>query len=319
MELSLYTLDGTFLSRVMVEGTPTNLTWWQNGYLFIATDERGGDHLYFWDVGTPASGVPLQFAPAYEAPPMGTAVSQTLYTRAEELSKTYGVKICIADGIDDAYRDFTAVQELDESMIAKGLDAVEGVLSQFPKNFFSQLRYGTLLPLEIHLTGAIGKQNQPAEVSGFSSFSGFTETRATEILVAVDITKPATMAQTFCHELAHAINGKLDFDASIRADALYSEEAWQKLNPDTFQYANTYDQMPAEYFTDGLDAYFIDLYSRTYAKEDRARMLEHAMAGNTWIFSTPQRKAKLQYLCDCIRDCFDTTDWPEKTFWEKAL
>ncbi len=319
MELSIYALDGTFLSRVMVDGTPTNLLWWQGGYLFLATDERGGDHLFFWDVGAPASGESLPFAPAYEPPAAGTVVSQTLYTRAEELGEQYGVEIAIAEQIDDDYLDFTATPELDEILISKALDGVESVLSQFPKNFLPQLRYGTLQTLEIHLTGAVYRPSTPETVSGFDSFSGFTETRAAKIVVVLDITKPATMAQTFCHEMVHVINGKLAFDASLRSDALYSEEAWQKLNPTTFQYAGTYDQMPMEYFNDGLDAYFMDLYSRTYAKEDRARILEHAMVGNAWMFSTPQRKAKLQYLCDCIRDCFDTTDWPEKTFWEKAL
>ncbi len=319
MEMTLYALDGTFLSRVMVKGTPTNLLWWQNGYLFLATDENGGDHLFFWEVGAPTSGQSLSFSPAYEPPAKGSVVSQELYTRAETLGEEYDVIISIAEQIDDEYMDFSATQELDEALISKALDGVESVLSQFPKNFIPQLRYGTMLKLEIHLAGAVGRPSTPETVSGFDSFSGFTETRAAKIVVVLDITKTATMAQTFCHEMVHVINGKLDFDASLRNDALYSEEAWQKLNPDTFQYAGTYDQMPMSYFTDGLDAYFIDLYSRTYAKEDRARMLEHAMVGNSWMFSTPQRKAKLQYLCDCIRDCFDTTDWPEKTFWEKAL
>ncbi|MBP3313301.1 MAG: hypothetical protein J6K84_01425 [Oscillospiraceae bacterium] len=319
MEMTLYHLDGTFLSRIVVKGTPTNLLWWQNGYLFLATDENGGDHLFFWDVGAPASGESLSFSPAYEPPAKGSVVSQELYDRAEALGEKYDVIISIAEQIDDEYIDFSATQELDEALISKALDGVESVLSQFPKNFIPQLRYGTMLKLEIHLAGTVGRPDTAENVSGFDSFSGFTETRAAKIVVVLDITKTATMAQTFCHEMVHVINAKLDFDASVRDDALYSEEAWQKLNPDTFQYANTYDQMPMSYFTDGLDAYFIDLYSRTYAKEDRARMLEHAMVGNSWIFSTPQRKAKLQYLCDCIRDCFDTTGWPEETFWEKAL
>ena len=28
---------------------------------------------------------------------------------------------------------------------------------------------------------------------------------------------------------------------------------------------------------------------------------------------------KLEYLCRCIRDCFDTTGWPETTVWEQVL
>ena len=319
MEMTLYTLDGTFLSRVLAEGTPTALVWWQGGYLFLSTDSTGCDRLMFWDAGTPASGSSLTLGPAYEAPPTGTVVSQSLYQRAEDLSKTYDVEISIAEQIDDDYRDFTAVPEYDEALISQALDTLEKVLSQFPENFLIQLRYGTHQALEIHLAGAVGKANQPENVSGFNSFVGFTETRAAKSVVVLDITRPATMGQTFCHELVHVIQGKLDFDIGLRENAKYSEEGWQALNPAGFVYANTYDEMPMEYFNDGYDAWFMDLYSRTYAKEDRCRILEHAMVGNTWMFSTPQRRAKLQYLCDCIRDSFDTTGWPETTFWEQAL
>lgn len=319
MELSLYELDGTFLSRITVAGSPTNLLWWQGGYLFLATDETGRDRLMFWDLGVPVSGAPLTLTPAYQPPASGGAVSQSLYTRASVLGQAYGVQIRIAEQIDARYEEFTAQPELGETLIAQGLDALEQVLSQFPESFMPQLRYGTRQSVEIHLAGSIGRKNQPEQVSGFAGFAGFTEPRAAKTVIVLDLTRPGTLWQTFCHELAHVIEGKLAFDASIRQGTLYSVEAWRALNPSGFRYAETYDEMPTEYFTDGYDAYFMDLYSRTYQKEDQARILEHAMAQNTWMFSTPERKAKLQYLCKCIRDSFHTEDWPEVTFWELAL
>ena len=31
------------------------------------------------------------------------------------------------------------------------------------------------------------------------------------------------------------------------------------------------------------------------------------------------RRAKMQFYAECIRDCFDTTLWPETTLWEQVL
>ena len=56
------------------------------------------------------------------------------------------------------------------------------------------------------------------------------------------------------------------------------------------------------------------------ATEDRARIFEIAVENSGMLFlDAPGRIAKLQYYCDCIRDCFDTTLWPETVAWEAPL
>ena len=125
---------------------------------------------------------------------------------------------------------------------------------------------------------------------------------------------------TFYHEVSHIIDKKLQYDAEQGTNTLYSEEGWNALNPEGFQYADSYETAPEykeEYF-----AYFFDDYSLTFATEDRARILENAMDGNAYYFNTREcagRNAKLEYYCECIRASFDTTGWPEVTKWEQAL
>ena len=66
----------------------------------------------------------------------------------------------------------------------------------------------------------------------------------------------------------------------------------------------------------------MDTYSRTFPTEDRARVLENAMAGWDWYFRDGQHaplREKLTYYAACIRDAFDTTGWPDVTLWEKPL
>jgi hypothetical protein len=135
--------------------------------------------------------------------------------------------------------------------------------------------------------------------------------------VTVDITTPGSLAETLHHEIFHLIDNKLTFDAVIRDASLYSEEAWSALNPADFTYAESYHDLPDDFWQSGYEAWFAELYSRTYAREDRATIFEAAMVDREWIFSNaPARLAKLEYLCRSIRDCFDTTGWTGHTPWE---
>ena len=100
----------------------------------------------------------------------------------------------------------------------------------------------------------------------------------------------------------------------------YSEEGWAALNPKGFQYCQSYTDVPDSYYYDGNEDYFIDIYSRTFPSEDRARVMEYAMIGAEFCFDTyPGLVEKLRYYSECIRDGFDTTGWPEVTKWEEML
>ena len=65
---------------------------------------------------------------------------------------------------------------------------------------------------------------------------------------------------------------------------------------------------------------FIDLYSLSYAREDRASIFAHAMrAENQGQFASAAMQAKLNYLCRAIRQALS---WQEDTRilpWEQYL
>ena len=325
--LSLYEADGTFLSRCKLHldwsGVYNDPVWSEKdgGYYFLVTDYTGKDLLLFWDISVPQAGDNLEIASAYESEPKPEgAVSQSLYHRADQIQEQYGFEVLIAELCRLEFNQFTAVPEMSEWYITAALDDLETVLASYPEGFTDQLLYGSQQEIEVHLVGSLTKTDLPEQVSGFSTFSGFVSEEEGKTVLVVDITRPGSLKQTLYHEMTHLIDHKLAFDAKVRENAVYSEEGWSALNPDSFVYPDTYDELPMEIFTDGHESWFIDTYSRTYAKEDRARIMEHAMMGNDWIFSaSPGRTAKLEYLCRCIRDCFDTSNWPEQTQWEKTL
>lgn len=323
--MTLYSPEGRFLSQCQLPsgcGRFGEPVWSEQhgGYFFTIIEPiTGTDRLLFWDLSVPVSGADLTLTPAYEPVPVGTAVSQTLYDRATAIGSTYGVTVQIAEQVDGDYADYTAAAELDESSITAGLDALESALSAYPVGFLPQLHYGSCQSIEFRLAGPIAKKNLPETVSGFSSFSAFVETQPGKTVVVLDVNNPGSLEQTIYHEIAHLIDNRLTFDATLRPESAYTESDWAALNPPGFAYAGTYDAMPMQYFNDGYENYFLDIYSRTFAREDRARILEYAMIGADYAFAAPERQAKLKYLCECIQDCFDVHGWPIVTPWEQPL
>ena len=139
-------------------------------------------------------------------------------------------------------------------------------------------------------------------------------------MVVLDVNEGDALRNYLHHELFHLLDNKLEFDSMLREGAIYSEDAWMKLNPEGFEYADSTFVLPDELYNEEYDLWFIDMYSRTFAREDRARIMEYAMLGDFNMFiSAPYRQAKLEYLNQCIRDAFDTTGWPEVTVWEETL
>ena len=156
--------------------------------------------------------------------------------------------------------------------------------------------------------------------NGFDSFIAFVQQQEEKYVMIFDLSRGQLMEQDLYHEFSHLIDKKLQYQAEQGKTKKYSEEAWSALNPNGFEYTYNYTDMPASYYNDGHDDYFVDVYSRTFPTEDRARVLEYAMIGAEFCFDTyPKLVDKLQFYCDCIREGFDTTGWPEVTKWEEML
>ena len=325
--MSLYSMDGKFISKYenSLQGADTqnSLVWSEidNGFFFLMMDVSGKDKLMFWDMSKVVSGEDLTVQPFFEEQLPEEAVSKALYERAEEIGEKYGIEIRIAEQLDEDYLDFKVETMLDENQIEVALDVLEKGLSIYPENFLKQLLYGSIREIELHLGGALTSLTQPeGEVNGFASYAGFAQERYGKNVFVLDISDCSNLEAYLHHELFHLVEYKLNFDAMIREEAIYSEEEWMKLNPEGFSYADSTYILPEEIYNEEYDVWFIDIYSRTTPKEDRARIMEYAMLGDYNMFIlAPHRQAKLEYLNRCIRDAFDTTGWLEKTVWEETL
>ena len=320
--LFLYETDGTFLSGCSLPQnsnaiTGTDFVWsgyWE-GYFFTDFIDSSC-RLMFWDVSAPTEGENLQMSPPEQTQQTQTVLEQQLYDRAAQLSARFGVDIRIAEQCALDYSSYDAYAIMDPVFIRAALDILEECLSMYPKGFFRQLTFGTIETVRFELAGGLrakdGVDTHPPSVGGFAQNMG------SYYLVALD--GYTLLKQTVFHEISHVIDARLKWDAMIREDALYSEEAWLALQPDGFRYAMTYTEVSEELLRFMESGYFITEYSLTYPTEDRAKLMEAAMNQFTWDFKPGSgTRKKLQYYADCIRDCFDTDGWPETTLWEQVL
>ena len=313
--ISLHDLTG----KCLVEAELTEIPYSYNcsviipsesfgGYFLLITDYSGSLRLLYWNTDAVPGGEDIPF----EIIPEPGEEESALLQRVEELEKRFGLEILTGSEAGTLFVDFSATQVMDWLMINDALNVLEKALSKYPDGFLRQLRYDTMRNLQIHLVTDI----TATTAEYVDTYEAFVQYNYDGHLIAVDINQATEM--TYFHELSHVIDSYLQWEALAREDALFSEETWNSLNPAWFP-GYTYDYSWRQYVQDYT--WFVDDYATIKPTEDRARIMQYAMADyGYYMFDNANGLiAKLDYYARCIRDAFDTTGWPEKVLWEQYL
>ena len=314
--MGLYHLDGTLISTCTVfangNGYGSSDPIWNEalgGYFLMVHSYDETARLLFWDLskGTEGENLPLEPLPEPDA------VQAGLEAKADTLEEKYGLTILVGDQCDTQFDEFSATQIADWDQVSMALDTLDEALSVYPENFIRQLRWDSIHGIQIQLISDLQADGSGRSGGGYNAF---TQPQWGHYLMVMDI--ESSSQETYYHEMSHIIDSYLDWDAQQRADALYSENGWNQLNPSWFD-GYTYDYSQEQPLRS--DGWFIDGYSTIRPTEDRARVLEYAMVSwGDWMFEdAPGLQKKLDYYCRCIRDAFDTTGWPQTTLWEQYL
>lgn len=240
--------------------------------------------------------------------------------RADELEKTYGITILMSNqcALAASYCTLPIVTTdsaglYDEvGTIDAALDSLEEVLQMYPEDFFRQFRNEAgergLLVLLVE------------DIEPGSRTIGVSYTMGQWYPIAVDITS-GQVRNTYAHEIWHATENRIN---DVDEGAL-DLEAWEDLNPAGFRYTGYTDdymwdtQYTYLYGDPQEEIYFVDPYGKTKGQEDRARLMEYVMCTD-WhgkkMMEKPVLRAKMQLLCDAIREAFDTSNWGE-LHWER--
>ena len=274
----------------------------------------GEDLLYRWDVEALPSGDETVYTDKYytrnDPDTEGLAQCQA---DAAQLGARYGLEIWVGDqAVQVEPWDYDLETEYQVPLIRRELDKLEDLLAQFPEDFFRLAAEGTssgVIKLSL-----VRKLSGSPESGSLDTADGIQFWEGEDAYIC--LTVGDNMERTFYHELFHVVETRI----LSQCTAFYD---WNSLNPRGFDYDYDYianqDRTDSAYTTDE-NRYFIDTYSMSFPKEDRARIMEFGcMADCESYFQSAAMQKKLRTICQGIREAFGLQDSTETFIWEQYL
>lgn len=208
--------------------------------------------------------------------------------------------------------DYTLVPEYQVPLIHQKLEELDVILSAYPSGFLkeaaSQTGNGRLTICLVRAINGNPDTNALPSAAGLQFWD-----QAAQAYLAV--TPREDMSQHIYHELFHIIDSRV-------LSSCNAYDNWNSLNPKGFSYDSNYtaNNSRNQAYLSGEHRYFIDLYSTSFPKEDRARIMEYAMLeGRQNLFQSDPLQAKLRQICIGIRKAFDLEHEPSSFRWEQYL
>jgi hypothetical protein len=281
-----------------------------NAVYILAYDEMGGGPVILrWDLTAVTLADDLLYSgPRYTAESPDEAALAECAARAAALGETYGLKILVGpEAASVQPKDYILEYEHQASLLHRELTALEAILEKFPRDFFRKLHGNTTVCILRSITGS-AQSGSVARAGGIQFWAGET--------AYVALAAGEGLQQSFCHEVFHIIDGLV-----LSTNRVYYH--WENLNPEGCTYFQDYTTYltadVSRYLEDGNRA-FIDAYSMSYPREDRARIMEYAcMEGNAHYFQSEIMQNKLKTLCEGIRKAFWLEGYQEPLLWEQYL
>lgn len=313
--LECYDLDaGQRTAELILDGFlfPDQLTQTSDGSIWFLVPGDENQIIFRWD---PAAS-PVQDGASYlrprftrENPDYDGLAACMLYAR--ELSETYGIEILVyKDAAANEPWDYHLEYEYQANVLQRELEALDARLAVFPDGFLKTLRskFTGLKICIVRSTVGSPESGSLEAVNGIQFMDGFDA----YIVLSTD----HNTEYTLYHELSHLME-------TVVLTQSTAYDRWDLLNPEGFSYDNDYQanlrRDGSRWLQSGRE-YFIDTYSMSYPKEDRARLLEYAMtAGHEELFLSPNLQRKLRQMCVGIREAFHLEDTAESFLWEQYL
>lgn len=230
---------------------------------------------------------------------------------AQEIGEKYGIEVLV-------YKDAVRVQPWDYDLepehlvgvIQRELELLDRNLARYPEGFISTLaqRFDGLSICIVRSLNGTAESGSLDSADGIQFMDGY---RACIALAATMDTEYALF-----HEMCHLIDTMVLGESS-------AYDRWDELNPKGFEYDFDYianQSRDGSAYLQDINRSFIDTYSMSFPKEDRARIMEYAMTeGNESYFQSTIMQSKLKLLCEGIREAFGLKKSPETFLWEQYL
>lgn len=305
--------QGTLAAELKLDShqLPKQVCSGSGGTLWLLTYDPSTDQdlLYRWN---PAASV---FRPKespsclFPYPDSQPELLEDCYAYAAGLEERYGFPILLEENALSCQPwDYTFEAEPQPQILLQALKQLDDCLSAYPQSLldqtaahFSSVKIG----LVRQITGSAAT-GSPDTATGVQYLDG------TDAYVV--ITTGRYTAQALYHELFHVMETHILTESTAL-------DQWNALNPPDFTYTFGKGEPAAKesYLAPGTRC-FIDTYSMTYPREDRARVWENALLpGNRDLFQSEPMQAKLTALCKGVREAYGLTKLEEAFLWEQYL
>ena len=286
----------------------------ESGLWLLLRDIAGDEVLCLWDLradGTSVDSVQVYTGSRYTREAPDTPGLTRCQRLAQQIGERFGVSILVGEApLSVMPWDYTFETEYLVPVLERELNLLDEWLSDFPVEIFGGIRkhFSSLtlcLVREIHGSPASGSV---ACANGVQFFQGG------DAYIALALGQYAQRA--LYHEMYHVMETRLLTDSS-------AFDRWDALNPADFVYDYDYAanaSRQAEQYLQPETRSFIDRYSMSFPKEDRARILECAMTeGNEELFQSPVMQEKLACVCRAIREAYGLKGAAKAYRWEQYL
>lgn len=316
--LNCYELDtGLRSANLKLEGTYdfVSITACEADAVYLLLKDREGDGLICrWDLYAEAShtgDTHRYVGRRYTKDAPDTAALAPCQADAARLGEKYGIQILVwEDPLTVMPWDYEFQPEYLAPVLIRELAELDQRLSYYPPEILAGIKEH-FSDLTICLVRSI--QGSP-ESGSLEKATGVQFYQGSSAYITIVVGQYAERA--LYHELYHVMETRLLTDST-------AFDRWDALNPAGFtydlDYATNQNRRSDEYLQPDTRS-FIDNYSMSFPKEDRARIMECAMyAGNEDLFRSPVMQAKLACLSQAIREAYGLKKSTETFRWEQYL
>lgn len=229
-----------------------------------------------------------------------------LARQIQKLEERYAIRILIGrEAAVPEYDGYTFEPETVPILIQQELTHLEQWLAQYPEEILRQTadHFGSL---SLRIVRSIRTGSEPLPQLQY------LENGHANLVIALG----PSSEQAFYHGLFHLMETHI-------LSTSKAFDNWNTLNPAGFRYDYDYDTNACRdsgvYLFEDHRA-FVDTFSMSFPREDRARIMEYAMLPNQKdLFRSAAMQGKLSAVCAGIRDAYDMQDFTGTFPWEQYL
>lgn len=315
---SCYDLDtGLRSASLKLDGSLNfvSITTCESDAVYLLLKDREGDALVCrWDLYAEASrtvDARRYVGRRYTENDPDTAALAQCQADAARLGEKYSIQVLVwNDPLTVAPWDYEFEPEYLAPVLVRELSELDQLLSYYPPEILAGIKEH-FSDLTICLVRSIQGSPESGSLQRATGVQFYDGSRA-----CITIAVGQYAERALYHELYHVMETRLLTDST-------SLDRWDALNPPGFTYDLDYtvnQSRQAEEYLQPDTRSFIDTYSMSFPKEDRARIMECAMCtGKEDLFRSSAMQAKLRCLSRAIREAYGLKNSEETFRWEQYL